>query len=109
MRIISKKISDGTEYSDTINKKPFHVSHIQTCQRAMTLLIFTVIAAISSSVHGSLPITDHERTLMHYTKLISEENFTPGRPLVIVLPLAQEDSTNKEVGYLRDELRTSER
>jgi hypothetical protein len=28
---------------------------------------------------------------------------------VIVLPLAQEDSTNKEVGYLRDELRTSER
>jgi hypothetical protein len=46
---------------------------------------------------------------MHCTKLISEENFTAGSPLVIVLPLAKEDSTNMEVGYLIEELHTSGR
>jgi hypothetical protein len=44
---------------------------------------------------------------MHYTKLISEEHFTVGRPLVIVLPFAEEDTTNKEVGYLIQEMHTS--
>ena len=77
--------------------------------RNMINLIFTVIAVISHSVHGSLQITDHEFPLMHYTKLISEEHFTPGRPLVVVLPLAEEVSSNKEVGYLIKELHTSDR
>ena len=43
---------------------------------------------------------------MHYTKLITEDHFTAGRPLVRVLPLVEEDSTNKEVGYLNEELHT---
>jgi hypothetical protein len=46
---------------------------------------------------------------MHYTKLISEEHFTAGRPLVIVLPLAEEGTTNEDVGYLIEELHTSVR
>jgi hypothetical protein len=46
---------------------------------------------------------------MHYTKLISEEHFTAGRPLVIVLPLAEEGTTNEKVGYLIEELHTSGR
>jgi hypothetical protein len=41
---------------------------------------------------------------MHYTKQISEEYFTAGRPLVIVLPLVEEDSTKKEAEYLIWEL-----
>ena len=63
--------------------------------RAMILVTFTVVSGISGTVHGSLPITAKEHTLMQYTKLISEEHFTAGRPLVIVLPLAEEDSTNE--------------
>jgi hypothetical protein len=69
----------------------------------MILVIFTVITRMSCTVHGPLPIADDEYPLMHYAKLISEEHFTVGRPLVIVLPLAEEDSTNKEVGYLIEE------
>jgi hypothetical protein len=65
----------------------------------MIYLIFTVVTVISPTVHRSLQITDHEYPLMPYTKLISEEHFTAGRPLVIVLPLAEEDSANNEVGY----------
>jgi hypothetical protein len=64
--------------------------------RAMILLTFTVVSGISGTVYGSpLQITAKEYTLMEYTKLISEEHFTAGRPLVIVLPLAEEDSTNE--------------
>jgi hypothetical protein len=77
--------------------------------RVTSVIIFTVVTLISFPVHGSLQTTDVEYPLMHYTKLISEEHFTPGRPLVIVLPLAEEDSTNKEVGYLIEELHTSSR
>ena len=46
---------------------------------------------------------------MHFTKLISQEKFTPGLPLAVMLPLAGEDSTNKEVGNLIEELQTSSR
>ena len=46
---------------------------------------------------------------MHYTKLISEEHSTAGRPLVIVLPLAKEDCANKKVGYFIEELNASSR
>jgi len=56
--------------------------------RAMIDLTFTLIAVISPTVYGSLTITAHDYPLMHYTKLISEEHFTAGRPLVIVLPIA---------------------
>jgi hypothetical protein len=75
----------------------------------MILFILTFLTVISPTVHGSLTITSHEYPLMHYTKLISEEHFTAGRPLVIVLPLAEVDTTNKEVGYLIEELHTSGR
>jgi carbonic anhydrase len=75
----------------------------------MIILILTVAAVISSTVQGSLQITEHEYTLMHFTKHISVEHFTTGRPLVMLLPLAEEDTTNKEVGYLIDELHTSVR
>jgi hypothetical protein len=44
----------------------------------MILEILFVVIVISCPVHGSLPITDHEYPLMHYTKLISEEYFTAG-------------------------------
>jgi hypothetical protein len=83
---------------------------------AMIDLILTVIAVISPTVHGSLIITDHDYPLMHYTKLISEEHFTAGRPLVIVLPIVPKgvalplvDSSKKEVGCLVEELHKSSR
>jgi len=41
---------------------------------------------------------------MHYTKLIIEEHFTAGCPEVVVLSLAEEDSTNKEVEHLIEAL-----
>jgi hypothetical protein len=46
---------------------------------------------------------------MQYTKLISEQHFTDGRALVIVLPLSEESTTNEEVGYLIEELHSSGR
>jgi hypothetical protein len=48
----------------------------------------------------SLPTAEHEYPLMHFTKFISEENLTAGRPLVILLPLAEEDTSDKAVEYL---------
>jgi hypothetical protein len=82
----------------------------------MVDLIFTHIAVISPTVQGTLAITDLDFPVMHYTKLISEEHFTAGRPLVIVLPifpkwcaLSLVDSSIKEVGYLLEELHKSGR
>jgi hypothetical protein len=46
---------------------------------------------------------------MNFTNFISEEHFTPGRLVAIVLPQAEEDSTNGRVGYLVGELHTSGR
>jgi len=46
---------------------------------------------------------------MHFTKLISEKIFNSGLPHELVLLTAGEDSTNKEVGYLIEELHTSGR
>ena len=71
--------------------------------------ILFAVTVISFRVHGSIPITDHEYPLMRYTKHISEEHFPAGHPLVIVLPLAEEDPTNKEEGYLIEELHRSGR
>ena len=39
---------------------------------------------------------------MNYTKLISEEHFTAGRPLVIVLLFAEEGSAKKKVEHLTE-------
>jgi hypothetical protein len=68
-----------------------------------------LFTAISPTVHRSLPITNYVYPLMNFTNFISEEHFTPGRPLMKVLPLAEEDSNNKYVQYLIEELHTSGR
>jgi len=44
----------------------------------MTVLILIFVTVISPTVYGTLTITDHEYSLMNYTKLISEEHFTAG-------------------------------
>jgi hypothetical protein len=75
----------------------------------MIVSILAVFGIISPTDLESLTITDHEYPLMHYTKLISEEHFTDGRPIMLVLPLGEEDSTNKKVRYLIEELHTSDR
>jgi len=75
--------------------------------KAIIVFIFTVVV-ISPTVHGSPTITEQDYSQMYYTKLISEEYFTAGRPLVILLPLAEESSTNKEEGYLIEELHKSD-
>jgi hypothetical protein len=53
-----------------------------------------------------MTMVDHEYPLMHYTKPISEEPFSADRPLVIVLPLVEEGTTNKQVEYLVEALHT---
>jgi len=60
------------------------------------------VLLISSTVQA-----DHENSLMHYTKLIIEEHFSAGRPQVVVLFLAEEDSTNYEVEHLIEALNKS--
>jgi hypothetical protein len=77
--------------------------------RAMIVSIYTFLILISSTANASLQITNHEYPLMHFTKLIGEEIFNCGLPLEVVLPLAGEVSTNKEVEYLIEELHTSGR
>jgi len=67
-------------------------------QTAMMVLIF-ILAVMSYKVHASLQVTS-QYSLMQYTRIISEEHFSPGRPLVIVLPIAVKESTSEEVGYL---------
>jgi hypothetical protein len=57
----------------------------------MTVLIFIFVTVILPTVYGTMTITDNEYSLMNYTKVISEEHFTAGCPLVIVLPLAEEN------------------
>jgi hypothetical protein len=81
----------------------------QLSKKCMIWKILVSVTVLSCPVHGSLTITDHEYPLMHYTKLISEEHFTPGRPLVIFLPLTEEGTTNEIVEYLIEELHISGR
>ena len=73
---------------------------------AVIALILIVVTVIPCTVDGSLQITENEYPLMQYTKLISEEHFAAGRPLVILLATAKEDSADKEVGHLIEELHT---
>jgi hypothetical protein len=76
----------------------------------MIVTISTFLILISSTATGSLQITNLEYPLMDFTKHISEEIFTPGLPLAVVLPLAwAEDTTNKELGYLIEGLHSSGR
>ena len=77
-------------------------------RRAVIVPIFTFLVLISSTAKGSLQITNHEYPLINFTKLLSEENFTPGLPLVVVLPFVWvEQSNSEEVGYLLEELHAS--
>jgi hypothetical protein len=85
------------------------LSENQLSKKTIILGILVTVTVFSFPVHGFLNITDHEYPLTHYTKLISEEYFTDGRPPVIVLPLAEEGKTKEEVGYLIEELHTSGR
>jgi hypothetical protein len=68
-------------------------------------LFFFIVTVPSCTAQGSLQITEHEYPLIHFAEHISEENFNAERLLVIVLPLAEEDSTHKGVRYLTEELR----
>ena len=96
----------GTEYVKENNKNLLHSSDIKTCEMAVIALILIVVTVIPCTVDGSLQITENEYPLMQYTKLISEEHFAAGRPLVILLATAKEDSADKEVGHLIEELHT---
>jgi hypothetical protein len=64
-------------------------------QLHLITFVCIAVAALSCTVYGSLQITAKEHTLMQYTKLRSEEHFTAGLPLVIVLPRAEEVSDNE--------------
>jgi hypothetical protein len=62
----------------------------------MTVL-FIFVTVLLCTGYVSLQITSHDYPLMHYISRISEENFTLGRPLFTVLPLAGEGSISNEV------------
>ena len=64
------------------------------------IVLFIFVTGMLCSVHASLQITTHDYPLMNYKSLISEENFKPGRTLVIMLPVAGEGSSSNEVSYL---------
>jgi len=76
-------------------------------QTAMMVLMF-IFAVMSCTVHAFQQIISHH-SLMQYTRIISEEHFSAGRPLVIVLPLDVKESTSEEVGHLIKELQISDR
>jgi hypothetical protein len=81
-----------------------HLPGNKMVQEALIAFVCIALVAFSCTVYGSLQITAKEHTLMQYTKLISEEHFIAGLPLGILLPLAEEDSTSEELGYLIEEL-----
>ena len=89
--------------------QPFYMPRSQMYTSAMIVPVFTFLVLIFSTAKCSLQITNHDYPLMHFTKLMSEEIFTPGLPLGVMLPRDLEDSANKEVGYLIEELHTSGR
>jgi hypothetical protein len=99
----------NTEHYRTRTQKLLHLSDNQLSETGMILGILFAVTVISCTVHPSLPTAEHEYPLMHFTKLISEENLTAGIPLVIVLPLAEEDTSDEDVGYLVEKLHTSVR
>jgi hypothetical protein len=68
--------------------------------RALILLIFMVFATISCRVNWSLTISRDDFDLMYYMKLIREENLAVGHSVVIVLPHAEQDSSNIAEFYL---------
>lgn len=74
-------------------------------------IVLIVIAAAVISLQFTVPNQLLLKNVppMRSTKLMSEKRFTAGRSLVIVLPPAEVDSTNKEVGCSIEELHTSGR
>lgn len=74
-----------------------------------TMSVLLIFATILGPVDAFLQMSFRDQPLMECTKLISEQHFTPARPVVIVLPPTKEDSTIEEVGYLITELHTSNR
>jgi len=86
----------------------FDISNIRPLKEMKTTLLsqpamivpFIFVTGMPCSVHASLQITTHDCPLMNYKNLISEENFTPGRTILIMLPIAGEGSSSNEVRYL---------
>ena len=70
----------NTEHYIARTQTLLHMSENRLSKRGMILGILVVVTVISCEVYRSLPTADHEHPLMHYTKLISLENFTAGRP-----------------------------
>jgi hypothetical protein len=75
------------------------------CTMSVLLIFATSFAAVDAFLH----ISFRDQPLMDCTKLISEQHFAPARPVVIVLPSTEEDSTTEEVEYLITELHTYNR
>jgi hypothetical protein len=73
------------------------------------MIVLLFFAVTFTAVNASLNFIVRNHPLMDCTKFISEEHFTPGRPLVIVLPPVEQDSTKEEVGYLIEQLHKSSR
>jgi hypothetical protein len=71
--------------------------------------VLLVLAIILEAVGAFLQISVRDHPLMDCTKLISEQHFAAARPVVIVQPPMEGDSTTEEVGYLIAELHTSNR
>jgi len=73
------------------------------------MIVLLFFAVTFTAVNASLNFIVRNHPLMDCTKFISEEHFTPGRTLVVVLPPAEQDSTKEEVGYLIEQLHKSSR
>jgi hypothetical protein len=73
----------------------------------MSVLIVLAMIWVEVVAFPKIRVPDHQ--LMDCTKLISEQHFSLARPVVIVLPRTEEDSTIEELGYLITELHTSSR
>jgi hypothetical protein len=58
----------------------------------MIVQIFKFVILVLSTAKDSFQNTNREYSLMHFTKLISQEVFTPGLLLGLVLPQDIEDS-----------------
>ena len=76
-------------------------------QLDMKILTY-ILAVMSCTVHASQQIISHY-SLMHYTRLMSEEHFSAGRPVGVVLSLPVKGSPWDELEYLIQELHKSGR
>ena len=81
------------------------MKNIQMSKPGIRVHIF-ILTVMSCTVHASRRNISHY-SLMQNTIIISEEYFSVGPPLGIVLPLAAKDYPCEEVEYLLEELHTS--